>query len=178
MQTAVLVGGILPASVQQVESFNEINLGAWEGLTVNEVRRRFPGEYDERGRDRNFFGPLLVVAHAGVNRVLLSRLQQRPLRQLLEIPQDYCGSLLYISCLVYLAIKLQQNQKTTSAIEVLTQVYIINLFRLQVFTGVLQIGTAGEKKSEKVSVDVLILGHKSHDPDCFTEWFGLLVGPV
>jgi probable phosphoglycerate mutase len=36
-------------------------------------------------------GPLLVVAHAGVNRVLLSRLQHRPLRHLLEIPQDYCG---------------------------------------------------------------------------------------
>ncbi len=118
IQTAVLVGGILPASVQQVDSFKEINLGVWEGLTVDEVRHRFPGEYEQRGRDMEFFrpeggesfadlavrsypalvslaktfmGPLLVVAHAGVNRVLLSRLQQRPLRQLLEIPQDYCG---------------------------------------------------------------------------------------
>ncbi|NLX18642.1 MAG: hypothetical protein GXY53_05085, partial [Desulfobulbus sp.] len=34
-------------------------------------------------------GPLLVVAHAGVNRVILSRLQQHPLQQLFEIPQDY-----------------------------------------------------------------------------------------
>ena len=118
IQTAILVGDILPASVQQVDSFKEINLGAWEGLTVDEVRHRFPGEYEQRGRDMEFFrpeggesfaelavrsypalvslaktfmGPLLVVAHAGVNRVLLSRLQQRPLRQLLEIPQDYCG---------------------------------------------------------------------------------------
>lgn len=118
VQTAVLVGGILPASVQQIESFKEINLGAWEGLTVDEVRHRFPGEYEQRGRDMEFFrpeggesfadlavrsypvlvslaktfiGPLLVVAHAGVNRVLLSCLQERPLRQLLEIPQDYCG---------------------------------------------------------------------------------------
>jgi probable phosphoglycerate mutase len=118
MQTAILVGGILPASVQQVEQFKEINLGTWEGLTVDEVRHRFPGEYEQRGRDMEFFrpesgesfadlavrsypvllslaktfiGPLLVVAHAGVNRVLLSRLQQRPLHRLLEIPQDYCA---------------------------------------------------------------------------------------
>jgi probable phosphoglycerate mutase len=118
MQTAVLVGGILPAAVRQVESFKEINLGAWEGLTVDEVRHRFPGEYEQRGRDMEFFrpvngesfadlavrsypalislaktfmGPLLVVAHAGVNRALLSRLQHRPLHRLLEIPQDYCG---------------------------------------------------------------------------------------
>ncbi|MFN2355470.1 MAG: histidine phosphatase family protein [Desulfopila sp.] len=118
MQTAVLVGGIEPAVVKQVEPFKEINLGAWEGLTVDEVRHRFPGEYEQRGRDMVFFrpgsgesfadlavrsypaflslaktftGPLLVVAHAGVNRVLLSCLQQRPLHRLLEIPQDYCG---------------------------------------------------------------------------------------
>ncbi len=118
MQTAVLVGDISPASVQQVDQFKEINLGAWEGLTVDEVRHRFPGEYEQRGRDmeffrpesgesfadlavrsypallflaKNFMGPLLVVAHAGVNRVLLSCLQQRSLHRLMEIPQDYCG---------------------------------------------------------------------------------------
>jgi probable phosphoglycerate mutase len=57
MQTAILVGGISPASVQQVEPFKEINLGAWEGLTVDEVRFRFPGEYEQRGRDMEFFRP-------------------------------------------------------------------------------------------------------------------------
>ncbi len=118
MQTAVLVGDISPASVKQVEQLKEINLGAWEGLTVDEVRHRYPGEYEQRGRDMEYFrpergesfadvavrsnpalfslaktfiGPLLVVAHAGVNRVLLSCLQRRPLHRLLEIPQDYCG---------------------------------------------------------------------------------------
>jgi len=35
-------------------------------------------------------GPLLIVAHAGINRVLLSRIQQLPLDELLLIPQDYC----------------------------------------------------------------------------------------
>lgn len=130
MQTAVLVGDISPASVKQVEQFKEINLGAWEGLTVDEVRHRFPGEYEQRGRDMEYFrpeggesfadlavrsnpvlfslaktfiGPLLVVAHAGVNRVLLSSLKQRPLHRLLEIPQDYCG----INILSYRSEKLQ-----------------------------------------------------------------------
>lgn len=117
VQTATLVAGVPAESVQLVEPLKEINLGAWEGLTVDEVRRRFPGEYERRGRELEFFrpeggesfsdlagrcypgllslakafaGPLLVVAHAGVNRVLLSRLQQRPLRQLFDFQQEYC----------------------------------------------------------------------------------------
>jgi probable phosphoglycerate mutase len=119
VQTAVLVSGHSAESLHLIEQFQEINLGAWEGLTVDEVRKRFPGDYEQRGQDLEFFrpqgggesfadlsvrcyppllglakahqGPLLVVAHAGVNRVLISRLQQKPLQQLLEIPQDYCG---------------------------------------------------------------------------------------
>jgi len=119
VQTAALVSGLPAESLHLIEEFKEINLGAWEGLTVDEVRNRFPGDYEQRGRDLEFFrpqgngesfadlsvrcyppllalakahpGPLLVVAHAGVNRVLIARLQQKPLQQLLEIPQDYCG---------------------------------------------------------------------------------------
>jgi alpha-ribazole phosphatase len=118
VQTAMLVGNVSPDSLQLVEPLKEINLGAWEGLTVDEVQHRYPGEYEQRGRDLQFFrpsggesfadlavrcypallslakastGPLLVVAHAGVNRVLLSYLRQKPLKELLEIPQDYCG---------------------------------------------------------------------------------------
>jgi len=118
VQTATLVSGKAADSVQLTKELQEIDLGHWEGLTVDAVRRRFPGEYEHRGRDLEFFrpqggesfkdlsarcypafvslvqqypGPLLVVAHAGVNRVLLSCLQKKPLQQLLEIPQDYCG---------------------------------------------------------------------------------------
>lgn len=120
MQTAALAGGILPEAVHRIEEFKEINLGSWEGLTVNEVRERFPGAYEQRGKNFEFFrpegkgaesfadlgarcypalltlaktypSPLLVVAHAGVNRVLLTLLQQQPLQKVLEIPQDYCG---------------------------------------------------------------------------------------
>jgi probable phosphoglycerate mutase len=118
VQTAALVSGRPPASLHLIEAFKEIDLGAWEGLTVDEVQTRFPGAYEQRGRDLEHFrpqggesfsdlagrcfpalldlakqypGPLLIVAHAGVNRVLLSRLCHLPLQQLLEIPQEYCA---------------------------------------------------------------------------------------
>jgi len=120
VQTAALVGGIGPEAVLRIEEFKEINLGTWEGLTVDEIRKRYPGAYEQRGENFEFFrpegkgaesfadlacrcypallaltknhsGPLLVVAHAGVNRVLLSRLQKLPLQKLLEIPQEYCA---------------------------------------------------------------------------------------
>lgn len=116
MQTAMLATGCSPSDIEPVPALREINLGAWEGLTVAEVQQRFPGAYEERGRDlaryrpaegesfadladralpalleigRSASGPILIVAHAGVNRVLLCHLLQRPLAQLLDIPQEY-----------------------------------------------------------------------------------------
>lgn len=116
MQTATLASGGSMDAIRPVRAFAEINLGAWEGLTVAEVQQRFPGAYEERGRDLAHFrppggesfvdvadralpalleiahstpGPLLIVAHAGVNRALLCCLLQRPLAEVLHIPQDY-----------------------------------------------------------------------------------------
>lgn len=118
MQTAAFVSGWSVDKITPVAPLCEINLGTWEGLSVAEVRQRFPGAYEERGRNlgtfrpeqgesfadvasrglpalqaiaRDFSGPILIIAHAGVNRVLLSRLQRLPLDDLLQIPQDYCG---------------------------------------------------------------------------------------
>ncbi len=117
IRTACIVSGYDVHDIEVVPDFTEINLGDWEGLSVDEVRKRFPGEYEKRGADmanyrpsngesfvdvalRSFpafmqivtenSGPLLIVAHAGVNRVLLSRLLQFPFKDLLQIPQDYC----------------------------------------------------------------------------------------
>ncbi|MGE4560294.1 MAG: histidine phosphatase family protein [Desulfobulbus sp.] len=117
-QTAALVSGRALTAIEPIEAFREINLGAWEGLSVAEVRERFPGAYEQRGLHladyrpergesfadlaaralpalraitRQFQGPMLIVAHAGVNRALLACLQDLPLEGLLRIPQDYCG---------------------------------------------------------------------------------------
>ncbi|MDR2549050.1 MAG: histidine phosphatase family protein [Desulfobulbus sp.] len=116
VQTAALVSGRPEAAIRMLDALAEIDLGQWEGRTVAEVRQSFPGLYERRGLDLEHVrppggesfgdladrvcpalfalvwqtaGPLLVVAHAGVNRVVLSRLLGRPLRQALAIPQDY-----------------------------------------------------------------------------------------
>lgn len=99
-----------------VQDLAEISLGAWEGLTVEEVRQRFPGSYEARGLDLAGFRPpggesfadlqkrawsalanlvaagprrLAVVAHAGVNRVLLCQLLGMPLTNLFRLEQGY-----------------------------------------------------------------------------------------
>lgn len=117
LETAAIVSGRRSWDIETIPALAEISLGTWEGLTVEEVRRRYPGQYEARGADLAHYrppegesfadlaarslpvltdlaqenpGPLLVVTHAGVNRVLLSRMQGLPLADLFAIPQDYC----------------------------------------------------------------------------------------
>jgi broad specificity phosphatase PhoE len=95
---------------------SEINLGDWEGLTATEVKERYPGQYTKRGNDLAYFRPengesfddlldrvlpafealrsstdgtLAVVAHAGVNRVILCHILGVPLANLFRIDQHY-----------------------------------------------------------------------------------------
>lgn len=94
----------------------EIDAGRWEGLTEQEVDERYPEEAAKRKEDPVDFrfpggesyrdlsdevvpvferilaeatGDQLVVAHKGVNRVLLCHCLDWPLERLYEIPQDY-----------------------------------------------------------------------------------------
>jgi probable phosphoglycerate mutase len=94
----------------------EISLGRWEGLTFDEVRRRRPEEFDARGLDIVHFRPMegesfldcafrvipafyeiltstpgnvLIVGHAGVNRIILSQALGQSLEDLFEIDQEY-----------------------------------------------------------------------------------------
>lgn len=115
----------------------ELNLGSWEGLTVAEVEACFPGQYEARGEDIARFRPdqgesfadlldrvwpvfssitstneqhIAVVAHAGVNRVLLCRILGMPLANLFRLNQSYgCLNILtrntrgfQVECLNYL----------------------------------------------------------------------------
>jgi len=103
--------------VQVVADLREIGLGAWEGKTVDEVRRHFPGGWEARGQDLAGFQPsagesfaalldrvwpaflkvagigddarIAIVAHAGVNRVLLCRILGMSLDHLFRLEQDY-----------------------------------------------------------------------------------------
>lgn len=94
----------------------EINLGLWDGLRPEEVKERFPGEWDKRGRDFEHYRPpcgesfaclrdrvvpvleqvasghdqqVIIVGHAGVNRVILCHGLGMPLNHLFRLGQDY-----------------------------------------------------------------------------------------
>jgi putative nucleotidyltransferase with HDIG domain len=94
----------------------EIALGKWEGLAFDEARRLYGEDVEERGRDivhfrppggesfldctfrvipalydilRTTRGDILIVGHAGVNRILLCHAMKKPLCDLFDLKQDY-----------------------------------------------------------------------------------------
>jgi broad specificity phosphatase PhoE len=101
--------------IETVPELTEISLGKWEGLTVAEVRRNFPGAYEARGRELATYRPpggesfadlllrvwpvfeqaarsrrrIALMSHAGVNRVLLCKILGMPLAHLFRLGQDY-----------------------------------------------------------------------------------------
>lgn len=99
-----------------LKDLREINMGLWEGLTFQEVRRSYPGEFEKRGADiinykppggesfaqcadrvistlddifATVNGSILIVGHAGVNRIIISRALGLPLENMFRIKQGY-----------------------------------------------------------------------------------------
>jgi probable phosphoglycerate mutase len=102
--------------VQPLAGLREIDLGTWDGLAVDEVRSRYPGEYRRRGEEpvayrtpggesfadlaervlplfeeivHSLSGTVLIVGHAGVNRVILCHILALPLERLFQLGQEY-----------------------------------------------------------------------------------------
>jgi probable phosphoglycerate mutase len=102
---------------------NEINMGTWDGKSFDEIRQSLPGEFERRGRNMNRFrppggesfqdvydrvlpffdavrekqsGPILVVTHAGVIRVVLCRIMGLDPDDLFKIDLKY-GQLSVVS---------------------------------------------------------------------------------
>ena len=100
----------------QDEALREIDCGAWEGLSFDEIRRSYPEQYELRGSDPVNFTPergeslsdgltrfrtaierilsestgnIAIAAHASVNRALLCALGERNLREIYLINQPY-----------------------------------------------------------------------------------------
>ncbi len=103
-------------SVVTLPQLREINLGEWDGLSRRDVDARFPGEWSKRGANLEAYRPptgesfadlqervvpifldimekahsdVLIVAHAGVNRVIICHILGVPLNNVFRIGQDY-----------------------------------------------------------------------------------------
>lgn len=115
VQTAVnIASDALPLFPQY--QLRETDCGIWEGLTKNEIKERFPAEYEMRGIDptsvvpnggeslkdgllrmqaafKNIIsastGNIIIVAHATVNRLLLCSMMNKDISELYSIPQPY-----------------------------------------------------------------------------------------
>lgn len=115
-QTARIVAGCQGRGLRPVRALREIDLGDWDGQPVQQIRRRFPGEYERRGENMLDYRPpagesfadlqarvapafmdimqreagsVLMICHAGVNRAILCHVLQRPLQELFDIRQAY-----------------------------------------------------------------------------------------
>lgn len=115
-ETAHIIASEFGLKAQSLKAFREVSLGDWDGLSFDEVRDKYPHEFDERGKNiayyrtpggesfidlRNrvlpeFFkilsdgsGSIAIIGHAGVNRVILCHILSIPLEKMFIIKQDY-----------------------------------------------------------------------------------------
>lgn len=116
LETARIIAGPHHIEVESRVDLREIALGLWEGLPFKEIQQRFPDEFAKRGADIVHYRPpggesfldcafrigaafleilhattgdILLVGHAGVNRILLCEALGKSLWELFEIRQDY-----------------------------------------------------------------------------------------
>jgi probable phosphoglycerate mutase len=116
VDTAGIVSGLAKNAITLIDELKEIDLGKWDGKTVAEIKKNFPEQWEKRGEDltayrpplgESFFdlsqrvlavfhkismenpGNILVVAHAGVNRMILCSLLDKAIKYLFTIPQNY-----------------------------------------------------------------------------------------
>jgi len=115
-QTAEIIVAESPIPLTPLKELREVAMGEWEGHTFNDIVRRFPNEFKERGKDIGYFrvaggesfadcgkraiavfhdivstsaGNIVIVGHAGVNRLILCHLLGMPLANLFRLAQDY-----------------------------------------------------------------------------------------
>jgi len=114
--TAKIIAEQIKRPIHFEAGFREINLGRWENLPFTEAREKYPVEWAEKEKNLIQFRPpqgesfkdlyervtkafkkvlnnpeksILVVAHAGVNRMILCYVLGMPLDRLFRIEQDY-----------------------------------------------------------------------------------------
>nr|WP_314466455.1 histidine phosphatase family protein [uncultured Clostridium sp.] len=116
LQTAEILFGGSRHDFIQVKEFMEINLGLWENKPIETIKIKFPGAYEERGKNlltfkppqgesfgqlaervlpaferirKSYSGTILIMGHAGVNRTILSDIQGISIDDFFLIKQPY-----------------------------------------------------------------------------------------
>lgn len=115
-ETACIIAEGRSETVLPLARFREIDLGGWDGRSIEEVRLLYPFEYAKRGGDMVYYRPpggecfadvaarviplfeeivrsttgnVLMVGHSGVNKIILCHILGIPLENLFRMQQDY-----------------------------------------------------------------------------------------
>ena len=115
-QTANIIASAHQINPTPCVELRELNMGDWDGKPFSEIRAKYPKEFKERGEDLANYAPpggesfsdcskrvipvfeslaksegstLLIVAHAGVNRVILCHVLGMPLQNVFRLDQSY-----------------------------------------------------------------------------------------
>ena len=116
METARIIAADRFVDIAPLAGLREINLGQWDGMSFRQVKQRWPDAYGKRGMEIARFRPtagesfldlqqrvvpvfekavdqagknILIVAHAGVNRMILCHLLGMPPENLFRIAQGW-----------------------------------------------------------------------------------------
>jgi probable phosphoglycerate mutase len=116
VETARIIGEAVGLLTTPRRDLREVSLGEWEGCTLRDIERRFPDQFQARGDDlagfhppggesfaecservvgafhelvRTTVGDLLIVGHAGVNRLLLCHVLGMLPANLFRLGQEY-----------------------------------------------------------------------------------------
>jgi alpha-ribazole phosphatase len=115
-ETAEIIARSRGIRLTACERLREISLGRWEGQAIKDIETHFPREFHARGEDIEHYRPpsgesfadcrirvltalqeildsssgdILIVGHAGVNRLILCEALGTPIANIFNIGQEY-----------------------------------------------------------------------------------------
>ncbi|HDH05845.1 MAG TPA: alpha-ribazole phosphatase [Nitrospirae bacterium] len=119
VRSAEIIAGAYGLEPVVVEGLKERNFGVWEGMSFDEIKEKWPDAFDAWARNPLRFSPMggestievreralkafdeimqkhdgdnvAIVAHGGVNRVILCELLGMPLENIFRIEQDFAA---------------------------------------------------------------------------------------
>ena len=118
-KSAEIIAGAFGLEPVVAEGLKERSFGVWEGMTFDEIREKYPEAFSAWAKDPLRFSPMqgestlevseralkvfdeivsghngesiAIVAHGGINRVILCGLLGMPLENIFRIEQDYAA---------------------------------------------------------------------------------------